>query len=169
MTQEPIPSHLSSSLSLRKSPALPRVSTKVPQPQRRWSHFQRHPSLVYPSHHNAACGRVDKIRCQNCIHHTLLHPSHFIFHLLLFSSTCFFLDFYHRCHLAWYLASSFCILLHTTSIEYSLCPPRLGPTVSCPNPYTRVLAQSRTHLQNVSNQFLHVSQPTQDLRADTHR
>ena len=76
-----------------------------------------------------------------------------------------------------FLTSSFCILLHTTSIEYfcvldpqtCLCPPKSGPTVSCPHPCTLALEQSRRHLRNVPNQSLHVSQPTQDLLADAHR
>ena len=70
-----------------------------------------------------------------------------------------------------------CILLHTTSIEFSfvsdpqtcLCPPKSGPTVSCPHPCTLALEQSRRHFRNVPDQSLHVSRPTQDLRADTHR
>ena len=73
------------------------------------------------------------------------------------------------------LASSFCTFLHTTSIEFScesdpqtcLCPPKSGPTVSCPHLCTLALEQSRRHLQNVPNQSLRVSQPPQDLRAST--
>ena len=47
-----------------------------------------------------------------------------------------------------------------------LCPQKSGPTVSCPHLCTLALEQSRRHLQNVPSQSLHVSQPTQDLRAD---
>ena len=50
-----------------------------------------------------------------------------------------------------------------------LCPPKLGPTVSYLLLCTLASDQSRRHLQNELNQFFHVSQPTQDLRADTHR
>ena len=60
-----------------------------------------------------------------------------------------------------YLASSFCTLLHTTSIEFSsvsdpqtcLYPPKSSLTVSCPHLCTLALEQSRRHLQNVPNQF----------------
>ena len=76
-----------------------------------------------------------------------------------------------------YLASSICILLHATSIEFScvsdprtcLCQPKSGPTVSCLHPCTLALEQSRRHFRNVPSQSLHVSQPTQSLRADTDR
>ena len=60
-----------------------------------------------------------------------------------------------------YLASSFCILLHTTSIESSC---ESGPQTCLYPPKIR-----SNQLQNVPSQSLHVSQPTQDLRADTHR
>ena len=76
-----------------------------------------------------------------------------------------------------YLASSSCKLWHKVSIEFSceqgpqtcLCLPKSTSTVSCPHLCTLALEQSRRHLQNVPSQSLHVSQPTQDLRADTHR
>ena len=40
-----------------------------------------------------------------------------------------------------------------------VCPPKSGPTVSCPHPHTLELEQSRRHLRNGPNQSLHVSQP----------
>ena len=45
-----------------------------------------------------------------------------------------------------------------------LCLPKSGPTVLCTHPYTLALEQSRKRLRTVTNQSLHVSQPTQDLR-----
>ena len=62
---------------------------------------------------------------------------------------------------------------HTVSTKLScdrgpqiFCPPRSDPTVSCLHLDTLPSGQFRGHLQNVPNQSLHVSQPTQGLQAE---